>query len=494
MKGKNNIIKYLLLLLFPVCFVTCQKADDFKTQLDGIPQISYGTYLGYKYKASYVVGDTMKIVGILYPGKGLKVRIGDADAPIVKTEVIFFYGAIGGRDTLDRVSVIITEAMGTGENRPVSLTLGDNTVEGSPVTIYGQGGEGTLSQSLKLVAYTNAPVNKQNTYLHCINGKGDVYYLGFSDKILRHVAKDGTVTTLLTQDELKAGETFRFSSFTPFLAGGVNPQGTKAWVSIACTSPAAYRFVEIDLQTREVKTLNVSTAIASPYQGAIGEVNAVISGIYPDSRGNVYVLVGNSENNALAVVLYDSDTGQLSYIYKTTQATATDVPGSPLTTDNSSFIGFRFYPEEASLYLQGRYSLSTGSGEAQQLKGMTLYNLRARLQLSTYQTSGGTEYIGPFGNTPKTYYDSFFGKMPLPGQRLIGLGLGDASTGLPRWLVLSFSEERSYGYTPGKFDTGGFTVSNASDQLLNYDEEGMLYMTAGSKAQLVKTTTSEPGF
>lgn len=497
MNVNNNIIKCLFFLLFAGIFFSCEKTDDFKNELDGIPQISYGTH--YKYKASYLVGDTLTITGILYPEKGLRVTVGETDAPIVKTQKMSFYGTVGGRDSLDQVSVVISEEMGTGVSRPVSIQLGENKVEGSPIDIYALVGEGSFTQPLKMTNYTTALIGRQNTYLHCINGKGDIYYLGFSDKNLWHIAKDGTAKIVLTGDELKAGESWTFNSIAPFLAGGVNPQGTKAWISIN-TQSNGYRFSEIDLQSKQVTLLNSSAAIAQPYEGNIATVKMVVSGVYPDSEGNVYLKIGaantGASENTQAIALYESNTRKLSYLYKSYEAQAADLPGSSLNLDGYTTTGggevtFRIYPEENALYAVHGYRVSTPTGIILG-KGITLYNLKIKLKLYTMKAGGGSEYIGPFSDT-KSILDDVFGLLPVAGQRMVALyGQGLSTEGLPQWVVFSFKEKRTYQYAPGKAVLGSYYFGpNSSttrvDEMLNYDEDGHLYMTAGGKVQLIKT-------
>lgn len=496
---KKSAFGAVLCFIIGVFFSSCEKTDDFKEMLDNIPQINYSTFTDppYKYKDSYMVGDTLKIVGFLYPEKGLKVRVGDvADARIVKQERVVYYDIGNGQDSLDRISVEITEDMGVGKNRPVSLSLKGNIVEGSPIAIYSLTGDGSFTKPLGLQTYTTATLHRQSTYLHCINGKGDVYYLGFSDKQLWHVAKDGTPTVLLTQEQLKNGETWTFNTIQPFLAGGVNPQGTKAWVSLQ-TQNDGYRFVEIDLQTKGVKTLNASTAIGSRYQGVIGEVNAVINGIFPDSKDNVYLKIGantGTNDDTQAIATYNSNTGNISYLFKTVKAQSGEMPGNSLDLGYYQTVyGFRIHPEESLLYLVHEYVFSSSIGLVW-TKGISLYNLKTGIKLANaLKTSGGEEYIGPFTGTPTYMLNNVYGLLPIGGQRLAALyGKDLTSSGLPLWQIFSFDEQRTYRYATDKAELGSYffaptTGNSRIDELLNYDEQGHIYSTANGKSQLVRT-------
>ena len=432
----------------------------------------------------------MSIVGILYPDKDLKINIGNIDAPIVKKEEVSFLGSVGGRDKLDKVSVIITEEMGIGDNRPITVSLAGNSIDASPINIYTE--MGVFPGPLKTVSYTKASINRQNIYLHCLNGKGDVYYLGYSDKNLYHVSKDGMVETLLTQNELMNGEDFRFNSTTPFLGGGVNPQSTKAWISIAASSPTAYRFIEIDLQTKKVTTLNVSSSIEAPYQGNISDLQLTIAGVYPDSKGNVYLTIGNS-TVIQAIALYNSNNRNLSYLYKTVKAASVSMPGKSLgIAQEYTGVKFIFNPEESCMYVQHSYVIATPNGGRNQI-GYTLYNLPMQMQLSNFKASNASErYIGSFAYFPSNFVSDYYGKLPLPGHRLVGLYGQDISNDkLPIWLELSFDNQRGIPYDAGKSELGGHyfgpnKATSREDELLNYDEDNFLYSTANGRSKLVK--------
>jgi hypothetical protein len=92
-----------------------------------------------------------------------------------------------------------------------------------------------------------------------------------------------------------------------------------------------------------------------------------------------------------------------------------------------------------------------------------------KLQIMQYQ------FYGPYGSDP----------------------VEAAKHGFPKWTTLSFTEQRIYAYAPGRCNVGNYTFGpynrfngpsiDNTDQLLNYDEEGNLYMTANGKTVLVKT-------
>lgn len=496
--NRNTMPQVLwILLVLPVLLLACNKADLFKEKLDGIPQVDYSSQ--HRYRSTYTLGDTLRITGILHPDKGLKIYVGGVQAPIVETASVTSGNT--AYPLLDQVSVIIKREMGTGSNRPVEFQLGTDKVGASPIAIYDSIGEGSLTQAIKIVSYTNAPIDKQSLYLNCVNGKGDVYYLCYSDHQLYHVKKDGSYETLLSESQLTGNGSWSFHYIQPFLAGGVNPQGTKAWLSVK-TSANDYRFLEADLQTKIVKTLNRSSAIAAPYEGSIGSLQTVITGIYPDSIGKMYVKIGtqgpivtsNTYDQSLAVGQYDSRSGQLSYLFTTVKASA-DMPGNPFNLPGYEYMGvfYRFSPKEGSLYIQHQYGIQQMAGGGN-VTGLSLYDLSSLSWMNSFKTGGTeSEYTGTFSATPTAFVDNFIAQLPLPGHRLLGFYNPAQNDGkLPQWIVMSFDESRNYRYAPGKCQMGSFYFGPGSktswvDEALNYDEEGQLYLTGNGRGKLLKT-------
>lgn len=132
-----------------------------------------------------------------------------------------------------------------------------------------------------------------------------------------------------------------------------------------------------------------------------------------------------------------------------------------------------------------------------------LYDLSAHIFLQEVHpnfssSSTITQYdaVAPFsGLQIKLKYgaDNSFGYLPMPGKRLQVLLYQNyaqgANYGFPKWIVFDFINKRTYAYALGKFQQGdnGQYVFRESDQLLNYDEGGNLYMTGNGISYLLKT-------
>jgi hypothetical protein len=509
---KYKLINQLTALLFSSCLLgSCYKADNFKNELDALPQVSYQT--GYSYRASYTVGDTMTITGRLQPSNGLKIKIGNQDAVIVAADSLHFRPFVGDTATIpmDWVKVLITDGMGAGAGIPVTITSGGHTVNAATINIYGRYGEGSFKGKLALTAHVEL-TSPYNVFLNCINGKGDLYFYEVTTGNLQHIKKDGTAETLLTKTQLTGG---RYSIKT-FTAGGVNPQGTKAWISVQ--TDTTYAFVEADLTAKTIKVLNQTTTYTAPYIGEIGQVNLKVKAVYADSKGNVFVVTPGiqwgQETDYAAVAKYNSADGTLSYQFRTGMSPQ-GLPGVDMSDpDNPYTLALPLIlPEESIMYLPGYNKL-------------TVYDLQSRVMIKTVKIQGESwgvlpnSYTGAFSGI-RINFNSYlgnnsapetgFGFLPRPDQKMIfllyqyldgnslGMEKGNVAplVGGPKWMTFDFAENRTYQYAPQAdlsgfafepFDAPGKPKSIFTDQLLNYDEEGHLYATADGRKRIVKTT------
>jgi len=481
----HGVIASLLLML-----TSCNKADEFKDTLDNIPQISNAT--GYKYKSSYVLGDTITITGILHPDKNLRIEIGNVTATILSMDTIY-YGILNGAGIMQQAHLIITKDMGIGKKRSVVVYNGTNSVTGASINIYDKGGEGSFDNPLQFTDVLPS-AGRQNVYLSCINGKGDIYYYNFLENSICKLTKDGTVTTLLSTAELTTdqNETFNVQNF---IAGGVNPQGTTAYVSLQTESD--YRFCQLDLTSKTVTTINTTTSsdISSPYEGKLSNMNTIFSGVFPDSAHTVYVFIGTTRQypgqNAKAVASYDTQTKAFNYLFKTSRAQS-DMPGVLLTNYfSSSSDDIRIYPQEKTLFYFFNYLGTSSSG----IRAVSRYSLSSRIKINefTSQTVSGSSNIGSFTGISFSVGNGW-GYMPMSGYRLETLyNNSSTSTSNEQWLVMDFRNERTYQNAPGVFTFGtyfiGPTISGSTriDEMLNYDETGNLYMTANNRSAIVRT-------
>jgi hypothetical protein len=498
-RGDLGGLQFWCLLGLLCLLAACKNADDFYDKLSSIPQISHAAQ--YQYLSAYGVGDTLTITGLLYPDNDLHITIGDVEAPVVKINSL---EDPVQKKKIDRASVVITEAMGIGNDRPVTVISGGYTVSGASIQIYALGGEGSLDGPVKLSLLTVA--NKKNVYLNCVNGKGDVYYYGVADGNLYQLKKDGTAETLLTASQLSTDQNGSFT-VSAFIAGGVSPDGGKAWVSLY-TGSDGYRFCEIDLAGRSVKTLTKSANIAAPYEGNISDLKTIISGVFAGNDGVVYVYIGKessstgyhvtADNKALAIARYDSKTGQLQYVFRTIHS-SNDMPGVKLSEGSYLGLTMRLNPVDGTLYVFSQHSVSSNGGTVS-VTGVTEYRLNTGTQTGSfipYNLNSVSEIIlGPMAYIKMAFvYNSMigtldarnFGMLPLPNRKLLFL-YGQ------RWLVMDFAGNNLYQWAPGNCDMGSYTIyPNAAystisnvDELVNYDGDSQLYMTVTGRSSIVK--------
>lgn len=516
----KNIINYnycffaCCLLLFSLW--GCKKSDEFYDQLKGLPQIDQRTE--FAYKPAYITGDTMVITGLMKPVNTLQINIGGVKADIISVDSVKYKypggGGPYGFDSIyvDRVKIVITQAM-EGKNREVKLINNGSSALGSTIDVFSYGGKGSFNDSLKLVAVKTFS-GAGNIFLYGNNGKGDIYYYAPETKDLRHLKKDGSEDILLDMSNL----TDQFGPYTlsRFVTGGVNPQGTTAYLAVIAGNGDS-KVLKVDIQSKTLTTLNKSVAISAPFEGKIDQVKIIVNGIYPDSKGNVYMEVGNNGvgRTPSAIALYKENSGQLSYVFKIVDQFIEKFPGMPgvgleLLSGDQHIQSLRFSPEENLLYAL-TFANATGQG------GINIYDLSAKVKLDQFQPNrpagfgNGLNILGPFSSLRVSWNyeaDRNFGLLPMPGKRLQTMQyqfygpygadpVNTAKNGLPKWTVLDFTEQRIYAYALGRCNVGNYAFGpysrfngpsvSVADQLLNYDEDGNLYMTANGKTVLVKT-------
>lgn len=506
MNYKEIVYHRLYGIILLLLLVGCDKAENYYTKLHNQPEIVSD------YDAIYGIGDTITIRGRLNPGNGLRIRIGDSDGEIVdKGKELFAW--LGGRmDSIDVVKVLISEAMGIGANRAISITSSGNTISTPAIEIYEGDKVGLLPDPLKLVEHYRLSAGA--VPLRCQNGNG-VVYLWEPAKGITRIAKDGS--TLIVLGTTGLSDQYGAFAITTFNGGGVDLDDRYLYFSAVTTDNSGegteneiYRLCRMDLQTNGLITLNrtlypkaaAQRTLAStmPFEGDIAAVKIFrITNIYPDRKGNVFFdLMGHY------ITRLDSD-GRYSYVYSL-QSLNTFIPQvsglqNLLPGTKTGQLGFLVSVDidEHMLYLS---DLPDGSGVLAQ------YDLLGRVPLAQLNrpflnTNFGTKsYIsGSFsiltGSHNFTPTPAFWGYMALPGQRLLLLNyqsLADGGGGayysgyaFPAWTILDFKAKRGIRYAPGKLERGSYRLQS-TDLLLNSDEDGMLYMTANTNSAIVKTT------
>lgn len=498
---KTTTYSYLLAGLL-ILVSACKKADNFYTELQGIPEI---TDLD---NVVYGIGDTITFKGRLNPDKGLSIRIGDADAEIVKTERVHAGPQHSGHE-MDQVKAIITESMGIGSERLISITSSNNTIEAPAIEIIASSDQGIIPEKTKLVQHATKPTN--TVFLYGVNGKGTVYLWDADNKTIKRIRKDGTTETVFLDNGL-TDQTSSFSIAT-FHGGGLNPQETQLYFSATTTdatpdnaSNTIFRIIRVDLETGNYTVLNRTLVpkeetqrtlqTVTPFEGAIADVKlpTVISNIYPDSKGNLYLIsthaISRLDANGNLQILYKLNLyGQLS-IYNTALARPynnNEITG--LLPGMSGTAPYTVSPEDNVMY-----SSSAGSGRMEVTQTDPLNRYTIYTFSPTWANSGQPYISGSFAiiNEVGSAFSlpTRAGMLPLPGQRIISLyyqgRTGSDFTAFPAWGILDFSKKRTDRYAPGKVEMGGYEL-RSNDLILNYDEDGMLYATANGRSVLVKT-------
>jgi hypothetical protein len=510
---KYHLSKFILCCVLIVTFQACKKADKFYDTLGKLPQIENNAK--YAYKTAYIIGDTMIITGRLQPQNNLKITIGGVTAPITKTGTVF-YDTHDSTTIMDQIGLLITPEM-EGKSREVKVTSGGYNVTGAAIDVYSEGGKGSFTNSLKAMTVKNFS-DSQQLFLFCLNGKGDTYYYSLTTRDIRHIKKDGTEEVVydLSNGLDPSGNVL----VSAFLTGGVDPLGQYLYFSVQTN--IGYSLLQLNLQNKTLSTLNSSSDLSAPYEGNINNVHVIVTGIYPDAKGNLYLSLGLGNNALLpnsrepfipdAIARYNKASGKLTYVYKQIYkfgtTTYADMPGTSFVSGgpgNSHLTELRFSPEESLFYALETNAITNT---------FQIFDLTAPLLLQTFSTdlSGASsvfDVIAPFSGLKlglgEAQPDRSFGYLPLPGKRLQTLlyqstsGFnGAGKNSFPKWVVFDFTDQRTYAYAPGKFDQGKYVFqptfylspkSTVIDAMLNYDEQGNLYSTANGKMTLIKTQT-----
>ena len=490
---KKSIAFFLCLTLL----YGCKKADHFYEKLDGLLQVDVSASLAYR--TSYVVGDTLQIYGLLKADQNLQVLINGVNGEIIKREKSFYFTSERDSAYMDHISVLISEAM-IGTNLPVAFKNGDLSGTGPSIDVLSYYGEGSFDKELTNELLYTFP-DRENIFLYCASGKGDVYYYSQTDKRIRHLHKDGTEDAILDLSlSLPDG-----SITQEFLAGGVDPGNQNLYFSVH--TDKGYALYKLALTNQNLTLLNASQAIAQPFSGKLDEVNIVVTSIYPDKNGNLYLGIGNSAFNVgrikvpAALAYYTVSDKAFGYLYKW-YGMVSGSPGEQLQY-STTLQGWRLNPDDKMLYVFD-HSI-----------GIDAYDLESRVKRQTVKPSVGVngdifQFVANFQNTSINFGgganpDLCFGLMPMPGNRLQALlyqyynsnGTNIAGAhDFPKWMIFDFKNARTYAYAKGRFDRGSYVFNPTTylfpkniyvDELLNWDEDGQLYMSANGKKVLLRT-------
>lgn len=132
-------MKLTILLLISLAFFSCNKVNEYATQVANQPSLATGEYgvfaygiTNWEYPSTVVVGDTIEFIGKLFMDQGkTTIRIGDTTA-----RLLWYTDLSGsGESAIQLVKTVVTAGMGIGVNRPVTVTANGASIQGPPITI-----------------------------------------------------------------------------------------------------------------------------------------------------------------------------------------------------------------------------------------------------------------------------------------------------------------------------------------------------------------------
>jgi len=529
MKQINKQIQRLVMAfaLLALTVTSCDDAENYYNTIYDIPEVQMS-----EYRRLFAVGDTMTLIGRLNPQNNLTVTVGNANAEYKVTGKLYEDPRPTGNVYLhyDTIAFPITEAMGSGQ-LPVTVTSGGNAVNLPAIEIVPPA---ILKGGLSMKEVTT--LAKGDVILYCQNGKGDVYIYRHETRSVEHIAKSGASKTAISLQGI-SDQHGAWQIHTVY-SGGVDNSGKNIWLSARTTEASAdnagneiYRLLHISAATGTVTTLNRSLypikkedrtlATITPFEGGIGQVKIFqTGGIYPDSKGSIYLRLSNYATCLLENAA-DPVAAQLSYLFVTPRSyeawgIPTWRPELPYTEEEAPMPGI------AQRSTQGQYfdaenhlmywiEVPRRDTNFDFLKtSIRLFNLNTRAQLTELEIASA-RYLpqrypaGPFGSltgvqneTPqepdgRSRDTDLAGFLPMPGNKLMVLYYGNTYT------LMDFNTRYAYPYAqsvkvPAPYDLKRVNIGSAElgpnymgDIGLNYDEEGMIYTTAERRSVILKT-------
>lgn len=508
----NPRLHFIAICLLQLLLHACKDADTFYEVLDAQPEIVAD------YQTLYMVGDTLTIRGRLNPENNLEIFIGDIKAEIFETTT---EQPTNSSLILDVAKIRITEAMGIGADRSIQITSGNATISAPSIEIVGDANAAVLDRQLQLVKVADLP--PRAVPLYCRNGKGNVYaWSSDSKKLFRITAADGHTAEVFT--EVQCVDVRGAFTINEFNAGAVSPDERYFYFSAKVSEEGQDRTIELfkfcrfDIQNGEFTTLNRTEysllrsrrtlATAQPFEGKVDDVKIYkITGLYPDAEGRVYCdLMGRfltqlDHNGTYSYLINFAD----KVIMSTAPATETHflpLINNPTTNNYYSTVQIHQTLPGVKINYQMNYM---------DLGKKTMYTKRSiggvYLQVTDMVTRIPTaEYANSVRADGESIYAtaslrSFNGGLvrlgsppldPLPSNgKLIGLYFptsGERNTVIGGVLCeIDFAGQVATRYAPGTLRFNDFILRDF-DHLLDIDEEGMLYMTANNRTEIVKTT------
>ena len=518
-KNMNKVSKSVLGIccLMGLVFSACDDANRFYEKLDFQPEI-FPDASAY---SVYSVGDTMLVKGRLHPENNLEIHVGDTKAEIIRTYVDTVAYS-NDKYIVDVAQVLITQEMGIGRDRPVSLTSGGETIRLNPIEIVGDANKGILEHQLELVKIADFPAN--SILIPCYSGSGSIYLWNENVRKLSKSLPNGSLAPLF--DGTACTDASGTFAVTEFFAGAVSPDDRYFYFNARVTETGqsaslyVYKLCRYDLQTRELTTLNRTEYYAAvnskktieymkPFEGNIGEVKIhKLTAIYPDSKGNLYCDVQGHFLTRLDA------RGDYRYLFDISEKISSVNPETDkfypniYQSDEKRWLGIsevhQYYPGIITRYPPSLIDAEAGIMYQMIVNGnLELTDLRTLTPIASYEN----RLMGKEPPYATASLASFNGGLagyvkPLPvNGKLLGLYFllaypdteNDYSAPLydqkqlPAFCEIDFGEEQSLRYAPKRLLFNGFKIHQRKDRLINYDAEGMVYMTMNSGSVIVKT-------
>lgn len=487
-------------LLF-ILVLSCKKTDNYYQALIDQPE------LFKNYELVYSVGDTMLIHG-RFNDSELRIDIGNFEAKILKIEKREYLVDHGFKDSIQLVSILITKEMGVGTNRKIKITSSKISIDAPSIEIIEDSESGVLSGKLTVTKIADYPVDSDPVY--CRNGKGNLYFLHKANFTVTRINATGEMLNVFDPSSLKDkdGKPFTFSRLNGL---GIDPNERYLYLSLFTQATGSqenhiYRLIRYDVENKTTEVLNKTfysrlaskrtLQAAQPFEGNINEIKMYMAtGIYPDSKGNLYF---DMNGHFITKLTHD---GYYSYVFKSNNVNNSEDLAPQIYDPNleqyySNSRGLQFFPGVQLIdYLVQNKIIFNPDFHEYWTKDLLRIDLERQVYINSLNGTGkmgknSTPYIsGSFDVlTNASYYNDRWGQLPIGKGKMLILWYKDLDkANFPAWGVVDYELKRGYRYAPGAFDNKGYKTT-ASDLLLEYDAEGMLYMTANNKSIILKTS------
>lgn len=499
----------------------CKKADNYYQKLRQEPEF----YSNRPYDAVFGVGDTLTMYG-RFVANDLRIKIGDADAVILEKKNMRGTSTYNN-DSIQVVKVLISPAMGAGPDRQINIMAGGITINTPAIEIVADRNASVLKTGLTVQRLANYPVGYLPVY--CRSGNGNMYFINTTAVSLIRIDATGTRTQLsfdATKLKDNDGNPFTVNRINGY---GIDPEERYLYLSLYQQASTGtlwhyYRLCRYDLVNGTFTVLNKTPyhisknmntdAAVKPFEGNIQNVKMFnATAIFPGKGGKVYFKINNQAityldasgnysfrfknvaDHALtdqAPQIYDDATGN----YKKSEYVRSILPGKEISfqyvqaldpennylyTKNDNYMLINDFPQNA-LHIQ-QYNLTKQS----------VGSILDKVLLPSW--SNKPYSVGSFNILNYSAGDNGnFGLMPLLNGQLVILKYQDIANtadyknlNLPQWAVVDFEKKLGQLYAPGMFDRKTYVMNPSADVMLNYDAQGMLYMTASNQTTLLKT-------